>query len=78
VSISTIFLGVDHAWFGGPPVLWETMVFGGKDDELQYRFTNEIAALKTHWFLVNQTRKRQTKKYRHISDQMTFGRWLNE
>jgi len=29
VSVSTIFLGLDHAWGGGPPVLWETMIFGG-------------------------------------------------
>jgi hypothetical protein len=29
--ISTIFLGLDYEPFrGGPPVLWETMVFGGK------------------------------------------------
>src|SRR6266481_6098484 len=30
-EISTVFLGLDHN-FGaeGPPVLWETMVFGGK------------------------------------------------
>ena len=27
VSISTVFLGIDHAYDGGAPVLWETMVF---------------------------------------------------
>jgi len=25
--VSTVFLGLDHQWGGGPPVLWETMVF---------------------------------------------------
>lgn len=30
--INTTFLGVDHAWIPGPPVLWETMVFGGPSD----------------------------------------------
>lgn len=30
VRISTTFLGLDHRFGGGgPPVLWETMVFGG-------------------------------------------------
>jgi len=30
VLISTIFLGLDHNFSeNGPPVLWETMVFGG-------------------------------------------------
>lgn len=28
-EVSTVFLGFDHNWRGGPPVLWETMVFGG-------------------------------------------------
>lgn len=26
-DVSTIFLALDHAFGGGPPVLWETMVF---------------------------------------------------
>lgn len=25
--VSTVFLGLDHAWGGGPPLLYETMVF---------------------------------------------------
>jgi len=30
VRISTVFLGLDHNYGGGgPPILWETMVFGG-------------------------------------------------
>jgi hypothetical protein len=32
-TISTVFLGLDHGWGGGPPVLWETMVFGGVLDQ---------------------------------------------
>lgn len=31
LRISTVFLGLDHNFGGGPPVLWETMVF--KDGE---------------------------------------------
>lgn len=27
--VSTVFLGLNHNWNDGPPVLWETMVFGG-------------------------------------------------
>jgi hypothetical protein len=30
-TVSTIYLGLDHNFLqGGPPILWETMVFGGK------------------------------------------------
>lgn len=30
VQVSTIFLWIDHAWMGGPPVLWETMTFSNR------------------------------------------------
>lgn len=36
-EVSTVFLGLDHAFSGGPPVLWETMVFGGPLDQEQAR-----------------------------------------
>lgn len=33
VRVSTIFLGLDHNFGGGPPILWETMVFAkGRHD----------------------------------------------
>lgn len=30
--ISTVFLGIDHQFGDGPPILWETMVFRNRDD----------------------------------------------
>jgi hypothetical protein len=50
VKISTVFLGTDHGFgFGdGPPVLWETMVFGGEHDEAQERYTSEVEAIAGH------------------------------
>lgn len=29
-EVSTVFLGLDHGWGQGPPVLWETMIFCGE------------------------------------------------
>lgn len=30
-EVSTVFLGLDHSWTpGGPPLVFETMVFGGQ------------------------------------------------
>lgn len=29
IKVSTVFLGMDHQWGQGPPLLFETMVFGG-------------------------------------------------
>lgn len=37
--ISTVFLGLDHNFsWKGPPVLWETMVFGPNPDKDDKRF----------------------------------------
>jgi hypothetical protein len=35
--ISTVFLGIDHG-FGGDPLWFETMVFGGPFDQEQHRY----------------------------------------
>jgi hypothetical protein len=49
VSVSTVFLGFDHNFSGrGPPVLWETMIFGGRHDQYQERYSSISAALKGH------------------------------
>jgi len=50
VWISTVFLGLDHRFAGaGPPVLWETMIFGGAlDQRYQERYTSKLAALQGH------------------------------
>lgn len=38
VRVSTVFLGLDHGFGAYPqPILWETMVFGGKLDQEQAR-----------------------------------------
>jgi hypothetical protein len=37
VVISTVFLGLDHSFGRGPPLLFETMIFGGAHDEYQER-----------------------------------------
>ena len=33
IEVSTVFLGIDHQFFAGPPLLFETMVFGGDLDQ---------------------------------------------
>lgn len=49
VLVSTVFLGLDHRHFGeGPPILWETMVFGGVLDGAQQRYTSREEAYRGH------------------------------
>lgn len=39
IRVSTVFLGIDHGFGEGyAPVLFETMIFGGKEDEYQERY----------------------------------------
>lgn len=46
--VSTIFLGLDHGYGDGPPVLWETMVLKGKGDVYCERYTSRAEALAGH------------------------------
>ena len=48
VTVSTVFLGLDHNFAGTMPVLWETMVFGGPDDQYQERYRSHAEALAGH------------------------------
>jgi hypothetical protein len=47
-KVSTVFLSLDHSWHGPPPVLWETMVFGGLLDGEQERYTSYRDAVRGH------------------------------
>ena len=38
VKVSTVFLGLDHSFGDGHPLLFETMIFGGEHDQYQERF----------------------------------------
>lgn len=48
VRVSTVFLGLDHSFGAGEPVLWETMIFGGPHSDYQERYTSREAALEGH------------------------------
>jgi hypothetical protein len=47
--VSTVFLGLDHNFFGGgPPLVFETMVFGGAQDGAQERYSTWAEAEAGH------------------------------
>lgn len=48
ITISTVFLGIDHQWDAGPPLLFETMVFGGEFDGEQERYSSYTDASIGH------------------------------
>ena len=48
VTVSTVFLGLNHNFGDGPPLLWETMIFGGPHDDYQERYATRTEALEGH------------------------------
>jgi hypothetical protein len=57
-NISTVFLGLDHSYMraGDPPILFETLVFGGPLDGAQDRYSSWEEAEKGHVHMVERVR----------------------
>lgn len=52
VRISTVWLGLDHQWGDGPPLIFETMVFGGEHDGEMRRYSTREQAERGHEAMV--------------------------
>ena len=48
VTVSTVFLGINHRFGEGDPLLFETMIFGGEHDGTQMRCSTWVEALVQH------------------------------
>ncbi|KKL54171.1 hypothetical protein LCGC14_2268060 [marine sediment metagenome] len=47
-QVSTVWTGLDRRFLDGPPLIFETMIFGGPHDQYCDRYSNEEAALDGH------------------------------
>ncbi len=56
VRVSTVFLGLDHNFGNGEPLLFETMVFGGPLDGEQERYCTWDEAEAGHKVMVEKAR----------------------
>ena len=56
-QVSTVFLGFDHSYGEGPPLLFETMVFGGPLDGEQDRCSTWDEAEAMHTVMVERVRE---------------------
>jgi hypothetical protein len=59
ITVSTIFLGLDHGYgrilgYDTPPILFETMIFGGECDEWQERYATKADAIIGHQAAVDR------------------------
>ena len=62
-KILTVFLGLDHRFDGaGPPVLFESQVFGGAEDGEQERYTTWGEAVLGHRAMVDRVAGSKTEK----------------
>jgi hypothetical protein len=48
ITVSTVFLGIDHSFGEGRPLLFETMIFGGEHDGYQTRCSTWDEAVEQH------------------------------
>jgi hypothetical protein len=74
IFISTIFLGIDHSDITDEPVLFETMIFGGKHNHEQWRYITYKEAITNHYKVLNElfprkffARKKQLEKARKFN-----------
>lgn len=65
--VSTVFIGLDHSFGDGDPVLFETMIFGGALDESQWRYCTYDEAERGHAEAVTQA-KIAAAKIKSIAD----------
>ena len=57
-KVSTVWLGLDHELgFDGPPLIFETMIFGGEHDKFQERYSTEEQARARHLEIVAALRE---------------------
>jgi hypothetical protein len=63
--VSTVFLGLDHAFFGGPPKLFETMVFTAGETQWQERCSTWAEAEAMHARVVNHYRELLPQGVKH-------------
>lgn len=68
-KISTVFLGSDHQFVDGlPPILFETLIFGGSADGYMCRYnTYEQAAAGHRQVVKNRCFLTRLKKYKRIA-----------
>lgn len=63
-EVSTVFLGLNHNFAAGPPLLYETMVFDGGgpyvDSPRMERYATWAEAVRGHWLMVARLLTEQT------------------
>jgi hypothetical protein len=59
VWISTVFLGLDHQYGEGPPLIFETLISGGAYDQDMWRYSTWDEAVAGHQAAVDLVRSEE-------------------
>jgi hypothetical protein len=63
ILVSTVFLGIDHNFTDeGPPILFETMILGGPDNQSMWRYATWEEAEAGHMKVCNEVKAKETSK----------------
>lgn len=74
IRISTVFLGLDHRYLGrGKPILFETIVFGGKLDGEQERYCTWKEAEKGHKEMIERVKANRVGLLKRLY--LLLGHW---
>lgn len=57
LMVSSVYLGIDHAFGDGPPLLFETLVFAEDDTIGPWRYSTQPAMVRGHGKLVQALRE---------------------
>jgi hypothetical protein len=57
VHVSTVWLGMNHQWGDGPPLIYESMVFGGPMDQEMWRYATKEEAWEHHDVIVQMVQE---------------------
>ena len=60
VSLSTVFLGINHNFGDGEPLLFETMIFGGERNDEQWRWHTWEEAEQGHKKILEELNRADT------------------
>lgn len=67
IEVSTCHLGIDHSYNSGPPLIFETMIFGGQYTQELQRYSSEEAAMRGHLAAVDALREGNVP-FVHLTD----------
>lgn len=69
VRVSTVWLGIDMGWGRSEPLIFETMIFGGKHDLETWRYSSEAEAMAAHTLILSAVKAESHGGIKHARDE---------